>query len=41
MDLPVAIARAAMDSGVATRYIDDLDAYKMQLAERMGLRVAP
>lgn len=33
IDLPVAVAKAAMDSGVATRPIQDFDAYKQQLKE--------
>ena len=35
VDLPVAVARAAMESGVATRPIADLDAYRQRLSERV------
>lgn len=31
VDLPMAVAKAAMDSGVATRPIEDFDAYRAQL----------
>jgi malate dehydrogenase (oxaloacetate-decarboxylating)(NADP+) len=33
--IPVAVARAAMDSGVAKKKIDDLDAYAAQLSARL------
>ncbi len=33
--IPVAVARAAMDSGVARHYIADLDAYAAQLSARL------
>lgn len=36
-ELPVAIAQAAMKSGIATKYFYDMELYKVQLAERMGL----
>ena len=42
--LPPAVARAAMDSGVATRPIEDLDAYTERLAQyqwRTGLLMKP
>jgi malate dehydrogenase (oxaloacetate-decarboxylating)(NADP+) len=42
--LPPAVAKAAMDSGVATRPIDDLDAYAERLAQyqwRTGLLMKP
>ncbi|MDM3871631.1 NADP-dependent malic enzyme [Porticoccus sp. W117] len=43
-ELPVAVVQAAMDSGVATRPIEDLDAYKKSLHEfvnRAGLFMEP
>lgn len=33
VDLPIAVAKAAMKSGVATRPIEDFDAYKMKLRQ--------
>jgi malate dehydrogenase (oxaloacetate-decarboxylating)(NADP+) len=33
--LPVAVAKAAMESGCATKKIDDFDAYKAELIQRM------
>ena len=33
VDLPIAVAKAAMDSGVATRPITDFDAYKQKLRQ--------
>lgn len=36
--LPVAVAKAAMDSGVATKPIDDLEAYSKELVHRMQRR---
>src|SRR4026209_2178107 len=33
--IPVAVARAAMDSGVARRHIADLDGYAIQLSARL------
>jgi len=33
-EIPAAVARAAMDSGVARRTIDDIDAYKLELSAR-------
>lgn len=36
-ELPVAIAKAAMESGIATVQIEDMNAYRRQLAERMGI----
>ena len=38
-ELPVAITKAAMDSGIATNYIQDFDVYRKQLAQRMGVPV--
>ncbi len=35
--VPPAIAKAAMDSGVARKHITDWDAYKQELLERMGI----
>ncbi len=35
--VPPAIAKAAMDSGVARHHINDWDAYKEELLERMGI----
>ena len=35
--IPVAIAKAAMDSGVARKHITDWDKYKKELLERMGI----
>ena len=35
-EIPPAIAKAAMDSGVARKPIEDWDAYKEELAERIG-----
>ena len=35
--VPIAIAKAAMKSGVARRHITDWDAYKEELLERMGI----
>ena len=43
-ELPVAVVKAAMESGVATRPIEDLDAYKKSLHEfvnRAGLFMEP
>ena len=43
-DVPVAVVKAAMDSGVATRPIEDLDAYRRKLHEfvnRSGLFMQP
>lgn len=37
LEIPVAVAKAAMESGIATHYIDDLDVYREQLAQRMGI----
>jgi len=34
--LPVAVAKAAMESGVASQKIDDLDAYRHELIKRMS-----
>ena len=34
--VPMAVARAAMDSGVATRPITDMDAYRQRLRERLN-----
>ena len=34
--IPVAVAKAAMDSGVAQRPIEDFDAYRQQLAARLN-----
>ncbi len=34
--VPAAVARAAMDSGVARKPIDDMDAYQMQLRARLN-----
>ena len=36
-ELPSNIAQAAMDSGSATHYIDDLETYKKSLALRVGI----
>lgn len=33
VELPIAVAKAAMDSGVATRPIEDFDAYRQQLKQ--------
>ncbi len=44
MDIPPRVARAAMDSGVATRPIDDFEAYRRRLREfvfRSGLVMKP
>jgi malate dehydrogenase (oxaloacetate-decarboxylating)(NADP+) len=44
VDVPLAVVKAAMASGVATRPIADLDAYRMKLAEfvnRSGLFMQP
>lgn len=44
MELPVAVAKAAMDSGVATRPIADLKAYREQLSKfvyRTGVAMKP
>ena len=35
-EVPLAVAKAAMDSGIAKRPITDWDAYKEELAERLG-----
>lgn len=35
-EIPPAIAKAAMDSGVATKPIEDWDAYREELMERLG-----
>ncbi len=35
-EIPPAVAKAAMDSGVARKPIEDWDAYKEELAERLG-----
>jgi len=35
-EIPPAVAKAAMDSGVATQPIEDWDAYKYELMERLG-----
>ena len=35
-EVPLAVARAAMDSGVATRPILDMDAYRLRLRERLN-----
>ena len=40
-ELPVTIAKAAMDSGIATHNINDFNEYRHQLAERMGLKSIP
>jgi len=43
-ELPIAVARAAMESGVATRPIEDLRAYREQLSQyvvRSGLAMKP
>jgi len=37
-ELPVAIAQAAMDSGIAKNPITDFNLYRRQLAERMGYK---
>ena len=36
-ELPVAIAKAAMDSGSATYFIKDFKKYRSYLAERVGI----
>ena len=44
VELPLAIARAAMDSGVATRPIKDFEAYRQQLNQyvfRSGMLMRP
>ena len=44
VELPIAVARAAMASGVATRPIEDLDAYRERLSQfvfRSGLTMKP
>ena len=44
IDLPVAVAKAAMESGVATRPIADLDAYQQELSRqvyRSGMFMQP
>jgi malate dehydrogenase (oxaloacetate-decarboxylating)(NADP+) len=44
IELPVAVAKAAMDSGVATRPIKDFDAYRQRLSQfafRSGLVMKP
>jgi len=44
VELPIAVARAAMDSGVASRPIEDLDAYRDQLSHfvsRTGMVMRP
>lgn len=44
VQIPLAVARAAMDSGVATRPIEDFDAYKQKLSQyvvRSGFLMKP
>ena len=44
MELPLAVAKAAMETGVATRPIEDLNAYRQKLSEfvfRSGLVMKP
>ena len=44
LELPVAVARAAMESGIATRPIEDFDAYREELSRhvyRSGLIMKP
>nr|MCH9780111.1 NADP-dependent malic enzyme [Alphaproteobacteria bacterium] len=44
VELPVAVAEAAMRTGVATRPIDDMDAYRLQLSQfvnRSGMVMKP
>ena len=44
VELPIAVARAAMASGVATRPVEDFDAYRERLSEfvfRSGLTMKP
>ena len=38
-DLPIAVAKAAMDSGIAKNPITDFNQYRNELAERMGYKV--
>ena len=40
-ELPVTIAKAAMDSGIATHNITDFNEYRQQLKQRMGLSSIP
>ena len=39
-DIPVAVAKAAHESGIAQNPITDFDQYRRELAERMGHKVA-
>ena len=44
VELPVAVAKAAMDTGVASRPLPDLDAYRQRLSQRVirsGLMMKP
>ena len=44
VDVPLAVAKAAMESGVATRPLADLDAYRQSLSQRVfrsGLLMRP
>ena len=38
-ELPVAIAKAAMDSGSATFFINDFNKYRAYLADRVGIQM--
>ena len=38
-ELPVAVAKAAIESGTATHIIEDFDEYRAQLARRMGVSI--